>query len=82
MRSILEARINTYYRPVRSIAQFGSVPSWGGGGRGFKSRCSDCATHHHSGIATLQKEPAYIHYRTLEHSIGLVVTHKQNNRLR
>ena len=26
---------------ARSIAQLGSVPSWGDGGRGFESRCSE-----------------------------------------
>ncbi len=38
---MLKTIIYIYISYVQSIAQFGSVPSWGGGGRGFKSRYSD-----------------------------------------
>ncbi|MFM2431170.1 MAG: hypothetical protein RLZZ511_2383 [Cyanobacteriota bacterium] len=30
-----------YVSDFRGVAQFGSVPLWGSGGRGFKSRRSD-----------------------------------------
>ena len=31
----------------RGVAQFGSAPLWGSGGRGFKSRRSDISPYYH-----------------------------------
>ena len=31
----------------RGVAQFGSAPLWGSGGRGFKSRRSDISLYYH-----------------------------------
>ena len=47
--------METYWRPrpqVRSVAQLGSAPGLGPGGRGFKSRHSDHVTLGHKAEAT------------------------------